>query len=232
MTTGGISRVIGHNPMTPVLHQNLGSRIGLDKVANCTDQETHDSSLAAKKWQEQVRRSKMYVKNQKTILDCIKKIEELALELLEYGFKTDEEITGLIASGLEKGAVYKAAIMLRQEQARLKILKTEAQFAADMGLAQVKIGSEIKLVADRYGIEVEFLQSRFQLQSAGLRSQMQASADAKSQEAIARQQQEAYWRGETTSSDGGETTSSGGGKTLSSGLFGSISKSLLSWFKI
>lgn len=219
-----LSRVISHNPMTPVLHQNLGGRAGLDKVASCTNQETHESSVNAKKWQEQARRSKVYVKNQKTILDCMKKVEELALELLEYGFKTDEEITDLIASGLEKGAAFKAAVSLRKEQARLKVLKTEAQFTADMGFAQAKAGGEIKLIADRYGIDIEFLQAGHQLQSSNLRSQLKASADARSQEAIARQQQEAYWRG--------ETTTSGGAKVLGGGLFQSISKSLSGWFKI
>lgn len=219
-----LSRVIGHNPASPVLRQNLGASIGLNKVANCTDQETHDSSIDAKKWQEQVRRSKVYVKNKKIILDCMKKIEELSLELLEYGFKTDEAITDLIASGLEKGAAYKAAVLLRQEQARLRILKTEAQFTADMGFAQAKAGGEIKLIADRYGIDIEFLQAGHQLQSSNLRSQIQASADAKNQKAIARQQQEAYWRGEVATPESV--------KALGGGLFQSISKSLSSWFKI
>lgn len=219
-----LSRVIGHNPVSAVLHQNLGGRIALDKIASCTDEETHQSSINAKKWQEQARRSKVYVKNQKIILDCLKKIEELALELLEYGFKTDEEITGLIASGLEKGAAYKAAVLLRQEQARLKILKTEAQFTADMGFAQAKTGGEIKLIADRYGIDIKFLQAGFNTQSAALEPQIKASAAVKNQEAIARQQQEAYWRG--------ETATSGGVKALGGGLFQSISKSLTSWLKV
>ncbi|MCC3515989.1 hypothetical protein [Microcoleus sp. PH2017_18_LLB_O_A] len=223
MITSGISRVVGHNPMSPVLRQNLGD-IGLAKVANCTDQEVHESSLNKKKWQQQARRSKIYVANQKAILDCIKRIEELALELLEYGFDTDEKITGLVAKGIEGGAKYKAAVLYRKEQARLSVLKTEAQFAADMGFAQAKTGGEIGLIADRYGIDIKFLQAGFKTQSAALEPQLKASADAKNQEAIARQQQEAYWKG--------ETTTSGGQKTLSGGLFGSISKSLAGWFKV
>ncbi|MCC3503046.1 MAG: hypothetical protein JGK23_09215 [Microcoleus sp. PH2017_19_SFW_U_A] len=195
-----LSRVVGHNPMSPVLRQNLGD-IGLAKVANCTDEEVHESSVNKKKWQQQARRSKIYVANQKAILDCIKRIEELAL-----------------------GAKYKAAVLYRKEQARLSVLKTEAQFAADMGFAQAKTGGEIGLIADRYGIDIKFLQAGFKTQSAALEPQLKASADAKNQEAIARQQQEAYWKG--------ETTTSGGQKTLSGGLFGSISKSLAGWFKV
>ncbi|MCC3513231.1 MAG: hypothetical protein JGK29_30705 [Microcoleus sp. PH2017_17_BER_D_A] len=206
-----LSRVVGHNPMSPVLRQNLGD-IGLAKVANCTDEEVHESSVNKKKWQQQA------------ILDCIKRIEELALELLEYGFDTDEKITGLVAKGIEGGAKYKAAVLYRKEQARLSVLKTEAQFAADMGFAQAKTGGEIGLIADRYGIDIKFLQAGFKTQSAALEPQLKASADAKNQEAIARQQQEAYWKG--------ETTTSGGQKTLSGGLFGSISKSLAGWFKV
>ena len=224
MITNGLSRVVGHNPMSPVLQQNL-RHIGLDKVANCTNEEVHESSNQKKKWQEQSKRSKIYVANQKAILDCVRKIEELALELLEYGFKTDEEITSLVAKGIEGGAKYKAAVMLRKEQARLSVLKTEAQFSADMGYAQTKVGGEIGLIADRYGIDIKFLQAGFKTQSAALEPQIKASAATKSQEAIARQQQEAYWKGETV-------VSSGGQKTLGSGLFGSISKSLSSWFKV
>lgn len=223
MIKNRLSRVVVHNPMSPVLRQNLGD-IGLERVTDCTDQEVHESSLNKKKWQEQARRSKVYVANQKAILDCIKKIEELALELIEYGFKTDEEITSLVAKGIEGGAKYKAAVMLRKEQARLSVLKTEAQFSADMGYAQTKTGGEISLIADRYGIDVKFLQAGFKTQSAALEPQIKASAAAKSQEAIARQQQEAYWRGETASPQGQ--------KALGGGLFGSISKSLSSWFKV
>lgn len=217
------SRVVQHNPISPILRQNLGES-GLRSVGNCTDEEVHQSSLDAKKWQNQQRRSKIFVQNQKKIMDCKKKIEELALELLEYGLKTDEEITDYVASGVEKGAKYKAAVQYRIEKARLNVLKTEAQFAADMGFAQAKAGGEIKLIADRYGIDIEFLQAGHGLESSNLRSQIEASANAKNQEAIARQQQEAYWRG--------EVATSGGGKALSGGLFQSISKSLSSWFKI
>ena len=223
MIESGLSRVVGHNPMSPVLRQNLGD-IGLARVANCTDEEVHESSSQKKKWQEQAKRSKIYVANQKAILDCIKKIEELALELLEYGFKTDEEITSLVAKGLEGGAKYKAAVMLRKEQARLAVLKTDAQFLADMGFAKAKTGGEIGLIADRYGIDIKFLQAGFKTQSAALEPQIKASAAAKSQEAIARQQQEAYWRGETASPQGQ--------KALGGGLFQSISKSLSAMFKI
>lgn len=218
-----LPRVIGHNPMAPVLQQDLGES-GLAKVGNCTDKEVHQSSLDAKKWQEQQRRSKIFVQNQKKIMDCKKKIEELALELFKHGLKTDEEITDYIASGIEEGAKYKAAVLYRKEKARLAVLKTEAQFSADMGFAQAKAGGEIKLIADRYGIDIEFLQQGFQIQSSGMRSQLRASADAKNQEVIARHQQEAYWRG--------ETTTSGGTKALGGGLFQSISKSLAGWFKV
>lgn len=217
-----LSRVIQHNPMSPVLRQNLGES-GLNNVANCTDEDVHQSSLDAKKWQEQSRRSKIFVQNQKKIMDCKKKIEELALELLKYGLKTDKEITDYIASGIEEGAKYKAAVLYRAEKARLAVLKTEAQFSADMGFAQAKAGGEIKLIADRYGIDLEFLRAGHQLQSSSMRLQLKAGADAKNQEAIARQQQEAYWRGEAVAP---------GGKVLSGGLFQSISKSLSSWFKI
>lgn len=223
MITSGISRVVGHNPMSPILRQNLGD-IGLAKVANCTDQEVRESSLDKKKWQQQARRSKIYVANQKAILDCIKKIEGLALELLEYGFDTDEKITELIAKGIEGGAKYKAAVLYRKEQARLAVLKTEAQFAADMGFAQAKAGGEIGLIADRYGIDIKFLQAGFETESAALEPQIKASAASKSQEAIARQQQEAYWKG--------EPATPGSQKTLGGGLFSSISKSLTSWLKV
>ena len=219
-----LSRVIGHNPMSANLRQNLGDR-GLAKVANCTDEEVNQSSLDVKEWQNQARRSKIFVQNQKKIMDCMKKLEELALELLKYGLKTDEEITDYIASGIEEGAKYKAAILYRMEKARLNVLKTEAQFTADMGLAQVKTGGEIQLISARYGIEVGFLQQGFKVQAGSFRSQLQASADAKNQEAIARQQQEAYWRGESTNA-GGKKFLGGGG------LFQSISKSVSSWFKI
>lgn len=219
-----LSRVIGHNPMSANLRQNLGDR-GLTKVANCTDEEVNQSSLDAKEWQNQARRSKIFVQNQKKIMDSIKKLEELALELLKYGLKTDEEITDYIASGIEEGAKYKAAVLYRMEKARLNVLKTEAQFTSDMGLAQVKAGGEIELISARYGIEVGFLQQGFKLQAGSFRSQLQASADAKNQEAVARQQQEAYWRGETTSAGGKKSLGNGG-------LFQSISKSLSSWFKV
>lgn len=219
-----LSRVIQHNPMSANLRQNLGDR-GFSSVANCTDEQVHQSSLDAKKFQEQTRRSKIYVQNQKKIMDCMKKLEELALELFKYGLKTDEEITDYIASGIEEGAKYKAAVMYRMEKARLNVLKTEAQFTADMGLAQVKAGGEIELISARYGIEVGFLQQSFKLQAGSFRSQLQASADAKNQEVIARQQQEAYWHGESTSAGGNKSL--GGG-----GLFQSISKSLSSWFKV
>lgn len=218
-----LSRVVKHNPMSPVLGQNLGES-GLNSVGNCTDEQVHQSSLDAKKWQEQSRRSKIFVQNQKKIMDCKKKIEELALELLKYGLKTDEEITDYICSGVEEGAKYKAAALYRKEKARLAVLKTEAQFSADMGFAQAKVSGEIQLIADRYGIDLEFLRAGHQLQSSNMRSQLQAGADAKNQETIARQQQEAYWRG--------ETATSGGTKALSGGLFQSISKSVSSWFKI
>ncbi|MEG5173245.1 hypothetical protein [Microcoleus sp. B3-D7] len=211
--------------MSPILRKNLGES-GLNNVANCTDEEVHQSSLDAKKWQEQSRRSKVFVQNQKKIMDCKKKLEELALELLKYGLKTDEEITDYIASGIEEGAKYKAAVLYRMEKARLNVLKTEAQFVADMGIAGVKAGGEIELIATRYGIEVAFLQKGFKLQAGSFRSQLQASADAKNQEAVARQQQEAYWRGESTSFSGGKKSLGGGG------LFQSISKSLSSWFKV
>ncbi|MEG4149527.1 hypothetical protein [Microcoleus sp. Pol12B5] len=210
--------------MTPALVKNLGDR-GFSSVANCTDKQVHQSSLDAKKAQEQARRSKIYVQNQKKIMDCMKKLEELALELLKYGLKTDEEITDYVASGIEEGAKYKAAVLYRMEKARLNVLKTEAQFTADMGLAQVKAGGEIELISARYGIEVGFLQQGFKVQAGSFRSQLQASADAKNQEAVARQQQEAYWRGESTSV-GGKKSLGGGG------LFQSISKSVSSWFKI
>ena len=85
-----LSRVIQHNPMTPTLQKNLGDR-GFSSVANCTDEQVHQSSLDAKKAQEQARRSKIFVQNQKKIMVCMKKLEELALELLKYGLKTDEE---------------------------------------------------------------------------------------------------------------------------------------------
>lgn len=219
-----LSRVIQHNPMTPTLQKNLGDR-GFSSVANCTDEQVHQSSLDARKAQEQARRSKIFVQNQKKIMDCMKKLEELALELLKYGLKTDEEITDYIASGIEEGAKYKAAVLYRMEKARLNVLKTEAQFTADMGLAQVKAGGEIELISARYGIEVGFLQQGFKLQASSFRSQLQASADAKNQEAVARQQQEAYWRGESTSA-GGKKSLGGGG------LFQAISKSVSSWFKI
>lgn len=218
-----ISRVIRHNPMSSVLHQNLGES-GLNAVGNCTDEQVRQSSLDAKKWQEQSRRSKIFVQNQKKIMDCKKKIEELALELLKYGLKTDEEITDYIASGIEEGAKCKAAVAYRIEKSRLAVLKTEAQLTADMGFAQAKAGGEIKLIADRYGIDLEFLRAGHQLQSSSLRSELKASADAKNEEVIARQQQEAYWRG--------ETATPGGGKALGDGLFRSISRSLSSWFKI
>jgi hypothetical protein len=219
-----LSRVIGHNPMTPTLQKNLGDK-GFSSVANCTDEQVHQSSLDAKKAQEQARRSKIFVQNQKKIMDSMKKLEELALELLKYGLKTDEEITDYIASGIEEGAKYKAAVMYRMEKARLNVLKTEAQFTADMGLAQVKAGGGIELISARYNIEVGFLQEGFKVQAGSFRSQLQASASAENQEAVARQQQEAYWRG--------ESTSTGGKKSLGgSGLFQSISKSLSSWFKV
>ena len=223
MITSGLSRVVGHNPMSPGLRQNLGD-IGLARVANCTDEEVHESSNQKKRWQEQTKRSKVYVANQKTILDCIKKIEELALELLEYGFDTDEKITNLVAKGIEGGAKYKAAVMFRKEQARLSVLKTEAQFAADMGFAQVKTGGEIGLIADRYGIDIKFLQQGFKRQSGALEAQISASAEAKNREAIARQQQEAYWKG--------ESATQGDRNSGRSGFFGSISKSLSAMFKI
>lgn len=219
-----LSRVIQHNPMSAILRKNLGDR-GFSNVTNCTDEEVHQSSLDAKKFQEQTRRSKIFVQNQKKILDCMKKLEELALELFKYGLKTDEEITDYIASGVEEGAKYKAAVLYRMEKARLNVLKTEAQFNADMGLAGVKAGGEIELIATRYGIEVGFLQQGFKLQAGSFRSQLQASIDANNQEAIARQQQEAYWRGESTSV-GGKKSLGGGG------LFQSISKSFSSWFKV
>lgn len=219
-----LSRVIQHNPMSATLRKNLGDR-GFSNVTNCTDEEVHQSSLDVKKFQEQTRRSKIFVQNQKKILDCIKKLEELALELFKYGLKTDEEITDYIASGVEEGAKYKAAVLYRMEKARLNVLKTEAQFTADMGLAQVKAGGEIELISARYGIEVGFLQQGFKLQTGSFRSQLQADANAKNQEAVARQQQEAYWRGESTST-GGKNSLGGGG------FFQSISKSLSSWFKV
>jgi hypothetical protein len=209
--------------MSATLRKNLGDR-GFSNVTNCTDKEVHQSSLDAKKFQEQTRRSKIFVQNQKKILDCMKKLEELALELFKYGLKTDEEITDYIASGIEEGAKYKAAVLYRMEKARLNVLKTEAQFNADMGLAGVKAGGEIELIATRYGIEVGFLQQGFKIQAGSFRSQLQASADAKNQEVVARQQQEAYWRG--------ETTSAGGKKSLGGGLFQSIFKLVSSWSKI
>lgn len=220
-----LSRVIQHNPMTSALVKNLGDR-GFSSVANCTDEQVHQSSLDAKKAQEQARRSKIYVQNQKKIMDSIKKLEELALELLKYGLKTDEEITDYIASGIEEGAKYKAAVLYRMEKARLNVLKTQAQFTADMGLAGVKAGGEIELISARYGIEVGFLQQGFKAQAGSFRSQLQASATARNEEAAARQQQEAYWRGEVTGTGGGKKSLGSGG------LFQSISKSLSSWFKV
>jgi hypothetical protein len=218
-----LSRVIGHNPMSAVLKNNLGAKFQPESITNCTDEQVRRSSIDAKNYKQQVRRSEIFLKNQKQILDCQKKLEELALELLKYGLRTDEEITDYIASGIEAGAKYKAAILYRQEKARLAVLKTEAQFNADMGLAQTKTGGEIKLIADRYGIEVEFLRNGFQVQSRELRSQLKASADARQHEAITRQQQEAYWRGETAATSG---------KVENGGLIESVSRSIASWFKI
>lgn len=211
------SRVISQNPATGMLDQSLGSN--LSEASNCTDEQVRALSIKAKEAKAQLIRSKIYKEQQIKIWEIQRQIESLALELLEAGFKTDEDINDCIAKGIEGGAKYKAAIELRKLQAQLKIRETEAKFNADSGLASAKNAGAIGLISAKYGIDLQFLQQGYQLQQSRLLPMARASAQKKNADAIERQRMDQYLRAE----DGGS-----GNSPRSGGLL----QTVVNWFKI
>jgi len=211
------SRVIGQNPASGMLDRSLGSN--LSEAAFCTDEQVRSLSIKAKEYQAQLVRSKIYKEQQIKIWEVQRKIERLMLELLEAGFKTDEDINDCIAKGIEGGSKYKAAIELRKLQGLLKIRETEAKFNADSGLASAKNAGAIGLISARYGVDLQFLQQGFQLQQSRLLPVARALAQRKNEEAIERQEKEQYLRAEDV---GSKRNSQRGG----------LLQTVTNWFKI
>lgn len=211
------SRVIANNPASGMLDQSLGSNVA--EVSSCSDEQVRGLSIKAKEFKAQLVRSKIYKEQQIKIWEVQKQIERLALELLEAGFKTDEDINDCIAKGIEGGAKYKAAIELRKLQAQLKIRETEAKFNADSGLASAKNAGAIGLISARYGIDLQFLQQGYQLQQSRLLPMARLSAQKKNEEAIERQEKEQYLRAEDV---GNKRNSQRGG----------LLQTVTNWFKI
>lgn len=211
------SRVITQNPASGMLNQSLGSNLA--EISSCSDEQVRELSIKAKEAKAQLVRSKIYKEQQIKIWEVQRQIERLALELLEAGFKTDEEINDCIAKGVEGGAKYKAAIELRKLQAQLKIRETEAKFNADSGLASAKNAGAIGLISARYGIDLQFLQQGYQLQQSQLLPMARALAQKKNEEVIKRQEKEQYLRAEDV---GNKHHSQRGG----------LLQTVTNWFKI
>jgi len=211
------SRVIAQNPASGMLNQNLGSNVA--EASSCTDEQVRALSIKAKEYQAQLVRSKIYKESQIKIWEVQGKIERLMLELLEAGYKTDEDINDCIAKGIEGGVKYKAAIELRKLQAQLKIRETEAKFNADSGLASAKNAGAIGLISARYGVDLQFLQQGFQLQQSRLLPMARALAQKKNEDAIERQEKEQYLRAEDV---GNKRNSQRGG----------LLQTVTNWFKI
>lgn len=211
------SRVIAQNPASGMLNQSLGSNVA--EISSCTDEQVRSLSIKAKEYQAQLVRSRIYKQQQVKIWEVQKQIEKLALELLEAGMATDEDINDCIAKGIEGGAKYKAAIELRRLQAQLKVRETEAKFNADSGLASAKNAGAIGLISARYGIDLQFLQQGYQLQQSRLLPMARALAQKKNEEAIERQEKEQYLRAEDV---GNKRNSQRGG----------LLQTVMNWFKI
>ena len=97
-----LSRVVQQNPLAQRVGQFFNQTYS--KFGVLSDDDVRDSSVQAKEAKEQVKKSKIFAKNLAIIEDCQKEIEELALEAIKHGFKTNEAIVKFIANGLRAWA--------------------------------------------------------------------------------------------------------------------------------
>jgi hypothetical protein len=210
-----LSRVVQQNPLAQRVGQFFNQTYS--KFGVLSDDDVRDSSLQAKDAKEQVRKAKIFAKNLATIEDCQKEIEELALEAIKHGFKTNEAIVKFIANGLRAAGKHEAALAFEQASLNLDLSVIKAESTSKIGLKTVETQSELALILKKYGIQSNAITAKYTELGASYQQQVSLSASLDKQLAIQASQKEAYWKGESVGSGSASVSKIGG---FFSNLFG------------
>ncbi len=191
------SRVIQQNPLAQRVGQLFNQTYS--KFGVLSDDDVRDSSLQAKNAKEQVRKARIFAKNLATIEDCQKEVEELALEAIKHGFKTNEAIVKFIADGLRAAGKHEAAIAFEQASLNLDLSVIKAESTSKIGLKTVEAQSELTLILQKYNVQSKAITAKYAKLGASYQQQISLSASLDKQLAIQASQKEAYWKGEPVS---------------------------------
>ncbi|MEG4329086.1 hypothetical protein [Microcoleus sp. herbarium5] len=210
-----LSRVVQQNPLAQRVGQFFNQTYS--KFGVLSDDDVRESSVQAKEAKEQVKKSRIFAKNLATIEDCQKEIEELALEAINHGFKTNEAIVKFIANGLRAAGKHEAALAYEQASLNLDLSVIKAESTSKIGLKTVETQSELALILKKYGIQSKAITAKYTEIGVSYEHQFSLSASLDKQLAIQSSQKEAYWKGEPVGRASASVSKIGG---FFSNLFG------------
>lgn len=203
-----LSRVVQQNPLAQKVGQIFNQ--AYSKFGALSDDDVRDSSVEAQELKEQVKKARIFAKNLTIIEDCQKEIEELALEAVKHGFKTNEAIVKFIANGLRAAGKHEAALAYEQASLNLDLSVIKAESTSRIGLKTVETQSELALILKKYGIQSKVVASKYSELGASYEQQLSLSASLDKQLAIQASQKEAYWKGEPVGHSSASTSKIGG----------------------